>query len=166
MRALVVCDSVYGNTETIARAVVEGLKEHHSVRLLRAGFAQASDLASIDLLVLGGPTQRHHASDQLREFLDRLPGCSLTDVSAAAFDTRYRMSMFLTGSAAADAVRVMRRAGAKLVDEPQSFFILPDQPPRGQRRRHEMETFAPGEVERARTWAAGLARVAAVKQPA
>jgi flavodoxin len=160
MRALVVYDSVYGNTESIARAVAEGLKGHHSVRLIRADFAQASDLVSVDLFLVGGPTQRHHTSDKLRDFLDHLPRCSLTGVSAAAFDTRYRMSMFLTGSAAADAVRVMRRAGARLVDEPHSFFIVPDQPPRGQKRRHEMERLAPGEVERARAWACGLVATA------
>lgn len=111
MRALVVYDSTYGNTENVARAVADGLGGHHCVRLLRVGFAQASDLSTIDLLVLGGPTQRRHAGDRLQAFLDRLPRCSLTGLSAAAFDTRYRVSMFLAGSAAVDAVRVMRRAG-------------------------------------------------------
>jgi flavodoxin len=88
MRALVVYDSVHGNTESIARAVAEGLNDHHAVRLIRAGFALASDLASVDLLIVGGPTQRHQTRDKLREFFDRLTRSSLTGVSAAAFDTR------------------------------------------------------------------------------
>ncbi len=166
MRILVVYDSFYGNTEAIARAVADGLKAGHRVRLLRAGFAQASDLASTDLLVLGGPTHRRHAGDRLQEFLDRLPRCSLTGMSAVAFDTRYRLSMFVTGSAAADAVRVMRRAGAALLDEPQSFFVAHAEPSSGHRRRHELEKLLPGEVERARRWAAGLGHVLPVEQVA
>lgn len=156
MRALVVYDSTYGNTEAIARAVADGLAENHSVRVLRAAIAQPSDVAWAELLVVGAPTQRHRVSEAMAIFLDKLPKRSLHNVSAASFDTRYRLARWLTGSAGLDIKHGLARAGAILIDEPQSFFMEADQPPKGEKRRHELEKLAPGEVERARVWASGL----------
>ncbi len=155
MRVLVVYDTVYGNTEWVARSIGDGLKGH-DVRLVRAADAVLAELAAADLLVVGAPTQRHRASAAMRELLDRLPRRSLSRVSAATFDTRYRASRFLTGSAAIDIARGLKAAGAKVIEEPQSFFMEADSSADGGRRRHEVEILESGELERAATWAAGL----------
>lgn len=156
MRALVVFDSVYGNTEWIARAICEGLQQHHTVRQIRASAVDVADLKSADLLVVGAPTQRHRASPEMHAFLETLPRRSLRGVSASAFDTRYRMAMFFSGSAAVEIARQLKRAGATIIDEPQSFFMEPEHPADGEKRHHERELLASGELERARSWAAGL----------
>jgi uncharacterized protein (DUF2384 family) len=75
-------------------------------------------------------------------------------VPVAAFDTRYRMSQFLSGSAAVRIASRLKRAGAWLVVPPESFFIERDVSPKGEKRRHEMERLEPGEEERAAEWAA------------
>jgi hypothetical protein len=98
MNALIVYDSTFGNTERIARAIAGRLE---SALLIRAEEAGTLERPECDLLIVAGPTQRHGVSPALREWLERLPRGALKDVPAAAFDTRYRMSWLLSGSAAA-----------------------------------------------------------------
>src|SRR6476660_3190889 len=58
-RALVVYESMFGNTERVARAVALGLAEHIHVDLVRAG--PGVTLAdAVDLVRVGGP--RHRAA--------------------------------------------------------------------------------------------------------
>ena len=156
LHALVVYDSVYGNTEWVAHAIADGLKQHYTVRLVRATTVDLADLKEVDLLVVGAPTQRHQASPAMQKFLDGIPRRSLRGVSAVAFDTRYRMALFFSGSAAIEISRRLKHAGAAMVDEPQSFFMEPDRLG-GNGRKHDKELLASGELERAQSWAASLA---------
>ena len=156
MNALIVYDSVYGNTARIACAIADGLG---GARLIQAGEAGKTwPLAghSYDLLVVGGPTQRHAVSPAMRALLEDLPRSACKGMPAAAFDTRYRMSAFLTGSAAAWIAGRLKRVGASLVLPPESFFMERDVPPEGEKRRHELEHLEPGEEERAGEWAATI----------
>lgn len=164
MHALIVYDSVYGNTEWIAQAIAEGLKDRYSVRQVRVTEVDTGDLKGADLLVVGGPTHRHRASPAMKDFLELLPRRSLRGMAAVAFDTRYRMAPFFSGSAALEIVRQLRRAGASIADEPQSFFMEPDAATDG-RRRHDRELLASGELERARTWASILVTPSDAKTP-
>ena len=50
----------------------------------------------------------------------------------------------------------LKRAGARLVVPPESFFMERDVPPQGEKRRHEMEWLEPGEERRATEWAASI----------
>jgi flavodoxin len=153
MKVLIVYDSQFGNTERIARAMAGRLG---SARLLRVAEADARDLTPCDLLIVAGPTQRQKTSPAMQAWLERLPRGALKEVPAAAFDTRYRMSRFLTGSAAERIASRLKRAGTRLVVPPESFFMERDVPPAGEKRRHEMERLEPGEEERASEWAAGI----------
>jgi hypothetical protein len=92
----------------------------------------------------------------MQAWLERIQRGVLKDVPVAAFDTRYRMSRFLTGSAAERISSRLKKAGAQLVVPPESFFMERDVPPPGEKRRHEMERLEPGEEERGSEWAAGL----------
>jgi hypothetical protein len=62
------------------------------------------------------------------------------------------MSALLSGSAAKNAAGRLRKAGCRLVAPPESFFIERDLPPKGEKRRHELEGLEPGELERASEW--------------
>ena len=163
MNALIVYDSKFGNTERIARAIAGRLG---SARLIRAEEAGALGRTECDLLIVAGPTQRHGTSPAMQEWLERIPRGGLKDVPAAAFDTRYRMSRFLSGSAAARIESRLKRAGARLVVPPESFFVERDVPPQGEKRRHEMERLELGEEQRAAEWAAIiLERMGAACEP-
>jgi flavodoxin len=164
MNALVVFDSRFGNTERIAQAVAGQLERS---RLLRISEASVEILRACDLLVVGGPTQLHRTSPEMSAFLEGIPHRGLQNVPAAAFDTRYRMSAFLTGSAAAVIARKLSRSGVRLIAPAESFFIERDVPPEGAKRRHELEQLEAGEIERAEAWARLLSeRAASLRQPA
>jgi len=160
MNALVLFDSEYGNTEQLARAMAEALSPTIPVRLERAGEVNKLETQGVDLIIVGGPTQRHKLSARLKSVLEAAPRGSLKGVKAVAFDTRYRMAAWLSGSAAKRIARHLRKLGAKLIAPAESFFVQRDLPPEGQKRRHALEHLEPGELERAARWAFGLANVA------
>lgn len=154
MLALIVYDTKFGNTEKIAEAVGRGAGTAGSVRVIDVAEAARPLAQQPDLLLVGGPTQRHGLSPALRGFIDALPR-NLMGVPTASFDTRYRGATLLMGSAAADAAKRLRKAGGRVVAPPESFFIARGGPPESQ----ELEA---GELERAERW--GRAVVAAYAQ--
>jgi hypothetical protein len=163
MKALVVYESMFGNTETIARAIASGLGDACDVTL--ADVTTMPYPSGVDLLVVGGPTHafglsrpgtRQDAVRQggtrpdaakigLREYLDACP--MLTGLAAAAFDTRVDKP-FLPGSAARKADRQLRRLGCRLIVPPASFRVAGTPGP-----------LVDGEAERAARWAVGLAAI-------
>ena len=88
LKALVIYDSQYGNTEKIAWAIRDALSARAETRLVRASNVAPRDLSAVDLLIVGSPTQRFHATEPIDRLL---VGVSLRGVRAAAFDTRFDM---------------------------------------------------------------------------
>ncbi len=146
MESLVVYDSKFGNTKKLAEAIADGLRCVGSVRLMGLDKLSPNDLGTVDLLVVGGPTQVHGMSARIRQFVDLLKTRSATGMVAATFDTRFRMPAALTGSAARLVARKLRQAGVRVFMRPQSFFVSRGVP--------ELEQ---GEAERAAEWAKDLA---------
>lgn len=161
MNALVVVESVFGNTRRIAEAVAEGLGP--AVRVVDVAQAARTPelLDGVDLLVVGGPTHafgmtrlatRRSAAEQggppaaatgLREWLAALPRAA-QPVSAAAFDTRVNRPR-LPGSAASGAARRLRRLGYDVVARPETFRVVGTQ-----------GRLLDAEPERARVWGHNL----------
>ena len=71
MKALIVYDSVYGNTEKIAKAIGSGIGG--DVKVLRADEAKVPETNGIDLLVVGSPTQGGRATQAIRDFIKKIP---------------------------------------------------------------------------------------------
>ncbi len=165
MNALVLFDSVYGNTEQVARAVAAGLESVFSVQLKSAERIGTVDPEGLDLIVVGGPTHRHRMSKRLAGVLDAVPRKGLRGIRVAVFDTRYRMPAWLSGSAASDIARRVRKLRGQLILPPQSFFVARDFPPEGSKRRHELERMEPGEMERAGLWAGEIVQAFAAGRP-
>jgi flavodoxin len=151
MRSLVVYESRYGNTARIAREIAAGLEADGPVRLVEASDPTALDVAAIDLLVVGGPTEGHGVSRTLRARLSRVPPGGFAGVAAAAFDTRVTWPAFLAGSAAKGLAKTVEQLGAQLVAPPESFLVTGG----------KADSLVAGEPERARSWAAQLRPVAA-----
>jgi len=168
MQALVVYESMFGNTEKIARAIADGLWETFDVTFADAGSMPRA--FGMDLIVVGGPTHafgmsrpttREQAAQQgtvrpdateagLREYLDCSP--SLPGIRAAAFDTKLDKP-FLPGSAARRAQRQLRRLGCRIVLPAQSFLVAATTGP-----------LLAGEEKRARNWGVALASSVAAAQ--
>jgi len=121
MKVLVVYDSKFGNTERIAQMIAERLQRHGSVELMTVELAPRTMPHSLNLLVVGGPTQGHGASPALRGWLEGLEPAH--GVRAGAFDTRFAKPRWLTGSAARVIARRLGRLGFHMVGDPESFFV-------------------------------------------
>ncbi len=174
MRAVVVYESMYGNTHRIADAIADGLRPNADVTVVPVEHASPELLEGTDLVVVGGPTHAHGmarpATRQAAVEAARKPGSdlhldpeaegtglrawlsSLGDLggAAAAFDTRIQAPAVLTGRASREITRVLRKHGCRLVAEPESFFVT------------KANRLQPGEEDRARQWGGQLvARAAA-----
>ena len=171
MHALVVYESMYGNTRAIAEAVADGLSSRMPVEIKEVGTAPMIIDEDVSLLVVGGPTHAHgmtkpdtrrSAADKaepdraivsgsigLREWLSGL-GAAPSHVAVATFDTRIKGPGLLWGSAAKAAETQLRKAGAKVVTPAQSFFV-------GGPLGSAYDAVADGELDRARSWGERLA---------
>lgn len=164
MAALVVFESMFGNTKMVADAVAEGLARHLRVEQVEVGAAPMVFGGEVELLVVGGPTHafglsrpgtRQSAAQQadgglvsagigLREWLGTLQKGSST-VAVATFDTRISKPR-LPGSAAAAAEKRLRRLGFPVIAPSTSFYVEGTAGP-----------LLRGEAERARRWGEELA---------
>ncbi len=156
MLTVVIYDSKFGNNEKIAGAIARGAGTLGSVRVTDTTAASAPLAERPDLLLVGGPTQRRAMSPGLREFVDSLAGQGVSGVATGSFDTRYRGSTWLMGSAAGEATKRLKNAGARVVAPPESFFVEQEKAPRGVKPTAGMAHLLPGELERAEAWAAAL----------
>lgn len=171
MKALVIYESMFGNTKLIAEAIGKGLGGPETAQVVEVKDA-GRDLTGFDLLVIGGPTHAWSMSRRgtrrdalskasedrpgageigIREWLGELPrnGSVLT----ATFDTKLRKGRwFPTGSAARSAAKRLRKRGFTLVFDPEQFEVIGNDGP-----------LADGEIERAEAWGQ-LLRAAADRQ--
>ena len=140
MRALVVYDSMYGNTEQVAQAIAAALEPDGSVRAVKVDQVSPQDLMGLDALVVGSPVQAWRPSKAIRAFLSDLPDKALAGVKAAAFDTRYKSR--LSGSAADRIQKELRKADCTIIAPAAAFIVLDSEGP-----------LAEGELDRATAWA-------------
>ena len=146
MKALIVYDSVYGNTEKIARAVAAALAASGQVKALRVGEVNPSELESVDLLIVGSPTQGGRATPAIKEFLSRIPAKALSNVSVASFDTRIKNIVAkLFGYAGGRIADSLKEKGGNLAALPEGFIVEGNKGP-----------LKEGELERAAVWAKGI----------
>ncbi len=146
MKALIVYDSVYGNTEKIARAMAEAIAPGGEVKVLRASEADLSELSSADLVIAGCPTHGGRPTSAMQGFLNKVPESSLQGITAAAFDTRVSAKWVkILGFAAGKIADSLKKKGAALIASPEGFFVEGKEGP-----------LKEGELERAAGWAKGI----------
>ncbi|MFD8597163.1 flavodoxin family protein [Kitasatospora sp. NPDC059646] len=163
MRALIVYESMYGNTGKVAEAIADGIRTtvpNAEVRCLPVAEAEADAVRGADLLVVGGPTHMRGMSTGLSRTLaeksgapEHSPGLrawfrTLPDdgagVRAAAFDTRAGTKH---AGAAADGIAArLTRHHYDLTADPVGFLVDEVDGP-----------LRDGELDRAKAWGAALA---------
>ena len=143
MKALVVYDSTYGNTEKIAKAI--GAAISGEVKVQRAAEVDVVELNSYDLLIIGSPTQGARPMPSVVELLSKIPESTLKGKNFAAFDTRIAMAK-LFGVAAVRIAKNLKEKGAVAVVPPEGFSVTAEKAPK----------LKEGELERAAAWAKTL----------
>jgi flavodoxin len=85
MKALVLYESMYGNTELVAKSIAAAIK----CKAKRFDEVNPSVLDKYDLLILGSPVHGGRAAVTVNEFIKKIPDGCLEKVKVAAFDTRF-----------------------------------------------------------------------------
>jgi len=152
MKALVVYDSYFGNTEKVARAIGQALGPPEAATVSRAGDVQPAQLEGLDILVVGSPTRAFQPTQAIKRLLRRIPARSLKGVRIAAFDTRASVedvgSAVLTfmvglfGYAAEPIAKRLQRKGGDQALAPMGFIVEGTEGP-----------LRESELERAADWA-------------
>lgn len=156
MKAIVVYESLWGNTASVARAIAEGIGP--DARAMSTAEATPTAIAGADLIVAGGPVFAFQlSSDRTRESIRERPdpGAPPPDLSAppirswledlpagssacAAFDTRARGPFGKGAPTIADALQAK---GYRPIAAPEGFIV-----------KGKYGPMRDGELDRARTW--------------
>lgn len=161
IKARVVFESMFGNTQAVAEAVTAGLRlEGLEVVLTHVHDAPRPDDLDCDLLVVGAPTHAFSLSrastrddavrqgapasvaegSGLREWLSSM-GETRTPRVAATFDTRVTKVRRIPKAASTRAAKLLSRHGYRLVSRPAGFLVTDTSGP-----------LEEGELERATAW--------------
>ncbi len=144
MKALVVYDTTYSNTEKIAKAIGAALTG--DVKVLRAADANPAELSSYDLLVIGSPTYGGRPMPSIADFMNKIPESVIKGKNVAAFDTRIPSKIAkLFGYAADRIAKNLKDKGANIVVPAEAFYVMGKEGP-----------LKEGELERAAAWAKTL----------
>ena len=148
MKALVVYDSAFGNTEKVAQAMAEAL----GCDARRVTEVQPAQLTGLDALIVGSPTQKFQPLKPVKDFLKDIPSGKLDGVKVAAFDTRIALEdansailnffVKLFGYAAEPMGKWLTKQGGELAMSPAGFYVAGTEGP-----------LKEGELERAAAWA-------------
>ncbi len=162
MNAVVVYESLWGNTAAVAGAIAEGLGD--GARALSTSAADAAAIQGVDLIVAGAPllgftlpTEQMRAgiatnpgmgapkpdlsAPSMRSWLDELPAGS---ARFAAFETRIWWS---PGSAPKHIAAALEAKGYRQLAPSEKFVVT-----------GKFGPLKAGELERAKAWGAALAR--------
>jgi hypothetical protein len=169
MRAIVIYESMYGNTHLVAEAIAKGLEPGNDVTVVPVAGATLELLDGAGLVVVGGPTHMHGMSKAATRKLavdqaHKRPGELALDADAegpglrdwfgslgrmraraAAFDTRLAGPAVFTGRASNRIAGLLEHHGLTLIARAESFLITSD------------NKLQPGEEERAQEWGKALA---------
>jgi flavodoxin len=157
MKALIVYDSVFGNTEQVAQAIGQALGLPAQVETLRVNQVAPTRLAGTTLLIVGSPTRGFRPTEAVMKFVDAIPQYGLIGTRVAAFDTRIsardidnrllNLLVRLFGYAAQPIANKLVKKGGTLVTPPEGFYVKGSEGP-----------LKDGERDRALEWARTIAQ--------
>ena len=140
MKALIIYDSVHGNTEKVANAIGQGI--HSEVKVLKVSEADSVDLKTYNLVIIGSPTHGGRPTQALQNYFNNLADNSLEGVEVTAFDTRFKAFWVkIFGFAAGRIADVLKSKGGHLVEAHMGFFVEGREGP-----------LLDGELDRATNW--------------
>ena len=145
MKTVIIYDSMYGNTEKLAKAIA-GAFPNGEVEIIRAG---ESNYVPEDtgLFIIGSPTQGGRPTKPVQDFMDKMSLTSNVNLKVAAFDTRLANKLVVIFGYAADKIaNNFKKNGITLIIPPEGFIVKGAKGP-----------LKEGELERAAGWGKELA---------
>ena len=140
LKVLIVYDSVFGNTEKIAKAMGEALTSE--TRVARVGSVNPSEIKNYNVALMGSPTRGGRPTEAMQALLSKLTPEDIKGVRLASFDTRLSTRFVgIFGYAAGRTAEALKKLGvAEVIQE--AFYVKGREGP-----------LKEGELERAAEWA-------------
>jgi flavodoxin len=152
MKAMIIYDSFFGNTEQIAQAIGKAIGSQQNVEIFRVSQVKPEQLTGLNILIVGSPTRGFRPTPAITKLLESIPRHGLKGVKVAAFDTRISMSdidsrilpplVKIFGYAAKPIADKLQKKDGELAMPPEGFFVQGTEGP-----------LKEGELERAANWA-------------
>ncbi len=117
MKALVLFDSNFGNTQKVAEVIARGL----DAKLVSVKDITEAELTGLDLLVVGSPIIGWKPTEQMTQLLAGLKPGQLTGTKVTAFDTR--VQLFIHGDATTKIMKALKNAGGTEVIPSTGFHV-------------------------------------------
>lgn len=145
MKTIVIYDSIYGNTEKVAKEIGKKIKGSKVSRI-----TEIKKINDYELVIVGSPTHAGRPTPEMKKFLDSIPKDGLKGIKVAAFDTRAdlkKASFFLKifakilGYASPRIMKIMVQKGGIEFCKPEGFFVEDKTGP-----------LSVGEIERSSRW--------------
>lgn len=148
MKILVIYDSYFGNTESIALAIKDSILENKQVVVKKISDFNSSDLEGVEVIIIGSPTRAFRPTGDINNFFKKI---DIDKYKWLAFDTGVNpqeiKSKVLTilvklfGCAAPNMAKTIKKSGGVMLANPETFYVVGNEGP-----------LVTGEIDRSRQW--------------
>ncbi|MBM3136696.1 MAG: flavodoxin family protein [Chloroflexi bacterium] len=159
MKALVIYDTFFSNTEKVAQAVGKGLGTDKEVSVVKVDAVKPEMLQGLDFMIVGSPTRAFSPSPASKTFIKNLSANQLAGVKVTTFDTRLpinektpgilRFLAGIFGYADKPLLNELKKKGGLQVVPSEGFMVSDSEGP-----------LAEGELERATEWGKTIRKLA------
>jgi flavodoxin len=151
MKALILYDSVFGNTGKISQVMHEELQTICESKLKSVDSFSIADLNSLELIVVGSPTRAFTMTPKMKTLLKSLPKEKMKGIRYLTFDSRMNVAevdnKFLTfmagtfGYASEKIAKMLHKKDCRAAGNSEVFYVKESEGP-----------LLDGELEKARKW--------------
>jgi len=137
-RALILYDSVYGNTKKVAMLLSRGLEaggvyvDSNSIQNF-----DTIELKNYDVIGIGGPTHFHGASKEMKSFLSKIKHLKMENKQGFAFETK--ADFRLAGSVAKRITRYLRKMKITIIHPTITGLVIDKEGPLKENSFNKME---------------------------
>lgn len=136
MKAIVIYDTKFGNTENVAKGIAKVL----SADIIKASDFDVSKLKEYDVFAFGSPTHAWNMSSGMKGVFNKLKGAVIEGKRAVAFDTKFD-SRF-AGSAAKKIQEKLKKLGFDIMMEPVNFIVIGNKGPLADGEMEKVKAFS------------------------
>ena len=152
MKTIIAYDSMFGNTEKVARAIGSIFEETEDSLTMHVESIQPRHMEDVEILILGSPTRKFQATPAALDFIRKIPINRCNQLRFATFDTRVALGdinsaflkkmMGMFGYAAEPLAKILRKKGANQLINSEGFYVNDTEGP-----------LKEDELKRAKEWA-------------
>jgi flavodoxin I len=136
MKAVVIYDTKFGNTEKVAMGIAEVL----GADVIKASNVDLQKLQEYDLFAFGSPTHAWNMSSPMKSLFNKLQGTSFKGKKAVAFDTK--IDNRFAGSAAKKIQGKLKKLDFEILMKPISFFVAGREGPLAEDEMEKVKAFS------------------------